>query len=328
MEFDYHPFVVLPLVEAIAALLQVRARDKGIGLSVDVAAEARGTFIGDSLRIRQVLINLAGNAVKFTQQGEVRVSVRLLPTAMRFEVSDSGIGIPPEARGRLFGNFSQVDASTSRKFGGTGLGLVISKHLVEGMGGRIGVLDAQGQGSVFWFELPLQRAPFAALDEPPATAQPPQPAPAAPTADALTPVGDAPPAAVPPHILLVEDHPINQKLALTLLARMGYCAELAQDGHEAVAAAGKARYALVLMDMQMPGMDGLEATRTIRAQPGPNQGTPIVALTANAMQADRDACMAAGMNDFLSKPFSRDSLATCLERWLAANPVAREQTPA
>ncbi|NVO06399.1 MAG: hypothetical protein HXX19_10925, partial [Rhodoferax sp.] len=126
MEFDYHPFAVQPLVEAIATLLQLRARDKGIGLSVDVAAEAAGMFTGDSLRIRQVLINLAGNAVKFTEQGAVRITVRPLPTGLRFAVADSGIGIPPEARSRLFTNFSQVDASTSRKFGGTGLGLVIS----------------------------------------------------------------------------------------------------------------------------------------------------------------------------------------------------------
>ena len=321
MEFDFHPFAVLPLVEAIAALLQVRAHGKGIGLSLDVAAEARGAFIGDSLRIRQVLINLAGNAVKFTQQGEVRIAVRLLPAAMRFEVTDSGIGIPPEARSRLFTNFSQVDASTSRKFGGTGLGLVISKHLVEGMGGRIGVQDALGQGSVFWFELPLQRAAFAALDEPAAAPHPAQlAAPAAQTGDALA----SPSSVAAPHILLVEDHPINQKLALTLLGRMGYSADLAQNGHEAVAAAGKTRYALLLMDMQMPGMDGLEATRIIRAQAGPNQGTPIVALTANAMQADRVACMAAGMNDFLSKPFSRELLTACLARWMVASPIALE----
>jgi signal transduction histidine kinase/ActR/RegA family two-component response regulator len=320
MQFDHHPFAVLHLVDAVAALLQVRAKDKGIGLSVEVAPEARGTFIGDSLRIRQVLINLAGNAVKFTQQGAVRITVSLLPAAMRFAVSDSGIGIPPEARSRLFSNFSQVDASTSRKFGGTGLGLVISKHLVEGMGGRIGVQDAEGQGSVFWFELPLQPAPLVALQEQAAAAPP------APTTQPAEPVAQAggtqpEPAALLPHILLVEDHPINQKLALTLLARMGYRADLAQNGHEAVAAAGKTAYALVLMDMQMPGMDGLEATRIIRAQAGPNQQVPIVALTANAMQADREACMAAGMNDFLSKPFSRESLAICLSRWMLASPA-------
>jgi signal transduction histidine kinase/CheY-like chemotaxis protein len=327
MQFDYHPFAVAPLVEAISTLLQVRAHDKGIGLSVDIAAEAMGTFVGDSLRIRQVLINLAGNAVKFTEQGEVRIAVRLLPAGMRFEVTDSGIGIPPEARNRLFTNFTQVDASTSRKFGGTGLGLVISKHLVEGMGGSIGVKDAELRGTVFWFELPLQRAPFAALGEKNAEASlsapiEPPPVTATVTATAIEPVVPAGP--MPPHILLVEDHKINQKLALALLGRMGCSVDLAQDGHEAVAAAGKTAYAMVLMDMQMPGMDGLEATRIIRAQAGPNQHAPIVALTANAMQADREACMAAGMNDFLSKPFSRESLAACLSRWTVANPAAQE----
>ena len=318
MEFDYHPFAVLPLVAAIASLLKVRADDKGIVLRVDVAPEAGGMFIGDSLRLRQVLINLAGNAVKFTEQGEVRITVRRLPACMRFEVSDSGIGIPAEARERLFTNFTQVDASTSRKFGGTGLGLVISKHLVEGMGGRIGVQDAPGRGSLFWFELPLQPAPLGAPDGIAAALPMSLPAmpPPATQADAQSTSGTT-----QPHILLVEDHKINQKLALALLSRMGYRVDLAQDGHEAVAAAAKAAYALVLMDMQMPGMDGLEATRLIRAQPGPNQHAPIIALTANAMQADREACMAAGMSDFLSKPFSRELLEACLSRWMAASPA-------
>ena len=315
MEFDYHPFVVSQLVEAIASLLTLRASDKGIGLRVDVAAEASGTFIGDSLRLRQVLINLAGNAVKFTEQGEVHITVRRLATGLRFEVIDSGIGIPPEARSRLFSNFSQVDASTSRKFGGTGLGLVISKHLVEGMGGRIGVQDAPGRGCLFWFELPLQQAPFARPEA--GAAASPMPRQAEPSVSA----DDTAPGATQPHILLVEDHKINQKLALALLSRMGYSVDLAQDGHEAVAAAAKTAYLLVLMDMQMPGMDGLEATRIIRAQPGPNQHAPIIALTANAMQADREACMAAGMNDFLSKPFSGELLGACLSRWLASTAV-------
>jgi signal transduction histidine kinase/ActR/RegA family two-component response regulator len=328
MEFDYHPFAVATLVDAVAAMLQVRAHGKGIGLSVDVAADASGDFIGDSLRIRQVLINLAGNAVKFTQQGDVRISVRLVPEAMRIEVSDSGIGIAPEARSRLFTNFSQVDASTSRKFGGTGLGLVISKHLVEGMGGRIGVQDAEGHGTLFWFELPLQPAPYGARDGHTSATTLTQQAPAAEPAEPVVQARDARHASVPTqsqsNILLVEDHKINQKLALTLLARMGYSVDLAQNGHEAVAATAKTAYALVLMDMQMPGMDGLEATRIIRARTGPNQHAPIVALTANAMQSDREACMAAGMNDFLSKPFSRELLAACLSRWMATSPAALE----
>ena len=312
MEFDYHPFAVLRLVVSIASLLKPRASDKGIVLRLDLDADAGGSFIGDSLRIRQILINLAGNAVKFTEQGEVCITVRRLTTGLRFEVRDSGIGIPLVARSRLFSNFSQVDASISRKFGGTGLGLVISKHLVEGMGGRIDVQDAPGGGSLFWFELPLQPASAsdARVDG--------SPLPSAPSVPAHD--NQAAPVTTQPQILLVEDHKINQKLALALLGRMGYSVDLAQDGHEAVAAAAKTTYALVLMDMQMPGMDGLEATRIIRAQPGPNQHTPIVALTANAMQADREACMAAGMNDFLSKPFSRELLGACLERWLTARP--------
>ncbi len=317
MEFDHHLFALAQLVESVVSVLKLRASDKRVGLRVDIAADAAGMFIGDSLRIRQVLFNLAGNAVKFTEQGEVCITVRRLPTGLRFEVRDSGIGIPAEARSRLFANFSQIDASTSRKFGGTGLGLVISKHLVEGMGGRIGAQDALQRGSLFWFELPLQAAPIAALE---AEALPTQQAPA-PVTD-----GDLPSTVPQPHILLVEDHKINQKLAMVLLDRMGYRVDLAQDGHEAVAAAAKNAYAVVLMDMQMPGMDGLQATRIIRAQAGPNQHAPIIALTANAMEADRAACMAAGMNDFLSKPFSRELLDGCLSRWIA--PAVREPSQA
>ena len=316
MEFDHHPFALAQLVESVVSVLKLRASDKGIGLRVDIAADAGGDFIGDSLRIRQVLFNLAGNAVKFTEQGEVCITVSRLPAGLRFEVRDSGIGIPAEARSRLFANFSQVDASTSRKFGGTGLGLVISKHLVDGMGGHIGAQDAPQQGSLFWFELPLQQAPLAVLDAP-ALPMPKEP-------NYVTDA-DLQGAAPPPHILLVEDHKINQKLAMVLLGRLGYTVDLAQDGHEAVAAAAKTAYAVVLMDMQMPGMDGLEATRIIRAQPGLNQHAPIIALTANAMEADRTACMAAGMNDFLSKPFSRELLGGCLSRWTA--PAVREESP-
>ena len=311
MEFESHPFSVGQIADAVASILKVKANEKGIAFHVDIAPGAVGAFVGDSLRIRQILLNLAGNAVKFTAQGEVRIKVTPIASGLRFEVSDTGIGVPRESREKLFSSFSQVDASTSRKYGGTGLGLVICKRLVEGMGGSIGMDSTDNGGSLFWFELPLAASSEPLVD---ARADPIAKSPA-PQITLVTPAqSDEPNTA---QILLVEDHKVNQKLALALIKRLGYTAELAENGIEAVAAASQKRYDLILMDMQMPGMDGLEATRQIRATPGPCQNMPIVALTANAMLSDQNACRVAGMNDFLSKPFNREILATCLERWIA-----------
>jgi len=309
MAFDYHPFSLSALTDAVASVLRVRASNKQIAFNVELAPDVQGTFVGDSLRIRQVLLNLAGNAVKFTETGAVTVRLERNTAGVRCEVVDTGIGIPPEARERLFSNFSQVDASTSRKFGGTGLGLSISKLLVEGMGGAIGVHSVAGEGSTFWFELPLRPSDDAPIASALALEAPAHlvPAPLAPSV-ALQTTGQ-------PLILLVEDHPVNQKLATVLLQRLGFSVELAENGLQAVQAAGQRGYILILMDMQMPVMDGLEATRRIRAAAGPNQQAPIIALTANAMQADKDACRAAGMNEVLTKPLNREHLAVCLNHW-------------
>jgi signal transduction histidine kinase/ActR/RegA family two-component response regulator len=326
MEFEKHPFSVDALAVAVNALLKLKAREKNIGFLFEITPEAAGNFIGDSLRIRQILLNLSGNAVKFTEHGEVRVKVGRQPAGLRFEVIDTGIGIPPEAQERLFSNFSQVDASTTRKFGGTGLGLAISKRLVEGMGGSIGVDSIDGQGSRFWFDLPLE-----ATTEVPIGIRVRFPASNLALADKSAEVDKLPvsnpqniipisePASdnesVPLSLLLAEDNKINQKLALALLSRLGYTVDLAENGREAVMAASKKRYALIFMDMQMPEMDGLEATRQIRLFDGPNARIPIVALTANAMQSDHDACRLAGMDDFLTKPINRENLSACLARW-------------
>jgi signal transduction histidine kinase/ActR/RegA family two-component response regulator len=330
IEFESHAFSVLALTNTITSLLRQRVREKGIGFEVEHGPGASGTFVGDSQRIRQVLLNLAGNAVKFTQHGEVRIRVERRPTGLLFEIVDSGIGIAPEARHRLFSNFSQADASISRKFGGTGLGLSISKQLVERMGGRIGVDDTCARGSRFWFELPLAASTEAPM-EPTIENM------GAEQSSQFTPLSmQLPPQSSPSNtsvqddgtrILLAEDNKINQKLALTILGKLGYSVDLAENGMEAVSAASRARYCLILMDMQMPEMDGIEATRRIRQSGGPNANIPIIALTANAMKSDKEACRAAGMNDFLSKPFSRDALVACILPWLKLKPMASNQVP-
>jgi PAS domain S-box-containing protein len=323
MEYEQHPFSLPALTDAVASILRMRAAHKRIGFEVVLAEEVQGVFVGDSLRVRQVLLNLAGNAVKFTETGSVCVRASRTNGGVRVEVVDTGIGIAVESRERLFSNFSQVDASTSRKFGGTGLGLSISKLLVQGMGGSIGVHSVVGQGSTFWFELPLQSSTEAPLAGHAQTLDLPHPAQDAPShaSQAATPAFgsvDAASTERAPQILLVEDHPVNQKLATVLLQRLGYAVELAENGLQAVQAAEQRGFALILMDMQMPVMDGLEATRRIRAARGPNQQVPIIALTANAMQADKDACRMAGMNEVLTKPLNREHLAVCLNHWTAA----------
>ncbi len=297
---------VAALVDAIASVLKHRAAAKGIALRVDIAPDAAGSFLGDSLRLRQILLNLAGNAVKFTEVGEVCIRVGRSSVGLAFEVSDTGIGIADDAREKLFSDFTQADVATARRFGGTGLGLAISKRLVLGMGGRIGVDSVAGKGSRFWFDLPLTQAAAAEVVEPvPVVAQ------ATPVTEPSTNAESA-----PTRLLLVEDNKVNQKVALTLLGRLGYVVDLAEDGQQGVEAAARQAYSLILMDMQMPVMGGLEATRRIRDEGGINAAVPIIALTANAMQSDQDACRDAGMNDFLAKPFDRAGLVACIERWL------------
>lgn len=297
MEFEKHPFSLQAVVDAVQALLRGRVQEKGIGLVLEMAPGTEGFFLGDQTRVRQILLNLAGNAVKFTDKGEVRIAVTAKPAGLRFEVVDTGIGIAPDALPHLFASFSQADASTTRRFGGTGLGLAISKKLAEGMGGSVGVESVLGKGSRFWLELPL-----------PMTAAPVESVPVTQGAGVAR--------QRTAHVLLVEDNLVNQKLAGALLGRLGHTFDLAENGCQAVAAARTRAYEVILMDMQMPEMDGLEATRQIRAGDGPNADTWIVALTANAMQSDQEACCVAGMNDFLSKPFNREALAHVIERGL------------
>jgi len=289
----------------VVAMLIDRARTKQIVLETQTV-QCPPALRADRLRLEQVLLNLIGNAVKFTPRGRIEVRATALDgdagTAwLRFEVEDTGVGIAPEQIAHLFAAFEQADVSTTRRFGGTGLGLAISKRLVELMDGRIGVHSEPGQGSLFWFELPLLR-------------QQPGHTIAAPTAR---------PAALPAatarlrhaRVLLVEDNPINQEVAAELLLSLGLQVDLADDGAQAVERFSGGRHDLILMDVQMPVMDGLRATTAIRQLPGGAHVT-IIALTASAFHDDRAKCLAAGMDDFLGKPVEPGQLHRCLMTWL------------
>lgn len=445
LELETGPFDLLNLVESVPELLAPRAYGKGLEIACYVDPAVHGIYRGDAGRVRQVLLNLVGNAVKFTEHGAVLVQVAAAGdrARVRFEVKDTGIGIPAEAVGRLFSSFTQVDASTSRRFGGTGLGLAICKRLVEAMGGGIGVESRVGEGSLFWFELPLAwlepraappeagqplrarrvlvvddvavnrevlvkllagwglavhacddaasalaalrhaqaegrgfdlllsdqcmpevsgaelvrrvrqeahlgglrvimlssvplselgagvealqldgfmlkpvrqaalREMLRALERAPQEAEAPGGAPAVPQVATLRRL----------RLLVVEDNPVNQRVAVAMLERLGHRVEVAGNGHEAVEAVERFAYDLVLMDVQMPELDGYEATRRIRALPQRAARLPIIAMTANALKGDAEKCLAAGMDDYLAKPVSSDALTAMLRKW-----AGRQQT--
>lgn len=303
------------LVDGVLRLLGTRATEKSVALESSLDGNLPTQVRGDSVRLRQVLLNLVGNAIKFTEKGTVRVVVT--PSSeisasgapmVRVEVRDSGIGIRPEAIPRLFQSFRQADASISRRFGGTGLGLAICKRIVELMGGRIGCESVEGVGSTFWFVIP--GAPVAGagrLSEVVSAVEMPPPRPQKAGAEVAFP---------PLDILIAEDNPINQKVISVMLTRRGHRLVVVDDGHKAVEAVQQQRFDVVLMDMLMPEMDGLEATRHIRQLPAPLCDLPVVALTANVLQDERDQCLKAGMNDFLSKPVSPVQLFDVLARLL------------
>lgn len=310
----------LPLhrtVQAVAELMEPRARDKGLSLTIDIAPGTPEWVEGDVVRLRQILFNLLGNAVKFTLTGGVRVRVQVdrpatdpatdsAPARLILTVADTGIGIPPDQQDRIFQAFSQADASISRRFGGAGLGLAICRRLAEQMGGTIAVSSAPDAGSRFTLTLPVRPA---ATPEPPA------------------PVEEAGVAAPALSLLVVEDDPVNQQVTVEVLRRAGHRTDVVAGGAEAVALAAERRYDVILMDMQMPGIDGPEATRRIRALPAPFGQVPVVALTANAMQNDIRRCHEAGMVAHVTKPFAPAHLLAVLRQVSTAAPAAAAETP-
>ncbi|MBI5689471.1 MAG: response regulator [Verrucomicrobia bacterium] len=300
MVFESVPFQLGAPVADVAALLRPRAEEKHLALVVELPPAPLPAVCGDSFRLRQVLLNLAGNAIKFTESGSVRMVVELVQQTsdavrVRIAVHDTGIGMDETTRSQLFQVFSQGDSSTTRRFGGTGLGLAISQQIVNQLGGVIAVDSSPGKGSTFSFEITLPRA------TPPANSASPAPA-------------NLPPK-VPGKLLVVEDDRVNQRVICLLLEKLGFESVVVEDGRAAIEAVDRGPWLAVLMDCQMPGMDGFEATRCIRSRLA-GRHLPILALTANVAPSDRAACLAAGMDDFIPKPVRQEELRTCLARWI------------
>ena len=316
MALERLDFSLPELVEGVTSMFTPKAKEKGLLLTCSLDPKIPERLLGDPLRIRQILLNLLGNALKFTSSGSVDlqascISEREENLLLRFSVKDTGIGISQEEMLTLFNAFEQADSSTTRRFGGTGLGLAISKGLVELMGGNIGGESEKEKGSCFWFTLPLRRTQ----------------APESPSQASRNLWGEEVALVEPSleisslqggYILLVEDNPVNQKVAFTMLEKMGYGVDVAKDGVEALERMEEESYHLVLMDIQMPRMDGFEATREIRkreAQKG-SAPLPIIAMTAHALAGYRERCLAQGMNDYLTKPISSRELRKTLEKYL------------
>jgi signal transduction histidine kinase len=303
LELEHAPFPPAATAKSIADLMLARARDKGLQFDLQIGENLPGIIVGDPTRLRQILVNLLGNAIKFTERGRVELSVSCAErtpqrAVMHFTVTDTGIGIDSAAQARLFKPFTQADNSMSRRYGGTGLGLVISMRLAQAMGGAIQVQSALNQGSTFRLLLPCKLPEVT-----------------------VTPRPEEGPRFVTPslqgRVLVVEDDAVNRQVIDLFLKKMGLTATFAPDGEEAITTATTKPFDLVLMDCQLPGIDGMEATRQIRKKLGEKKLT-IIALTANASTHVREACLTAGMNDFLSKPVRFELLAGVLQRHLPA----------
>jgi CheY-like chemotaxis protein len=305
LQLESVPLSPAEVVEAVRIAYAGVAVEKGLRLELNIG-DLPPCIYGDPLRLRQILGNLISNSIKFTSSGCVRVEARthgsMEAPRLLFSVTDTGIGIPPAARSQIFEKFTQADSSTTRRFGGSGLGLSICRHLVEAMGGSIHVNSTPGVGSTFWFAIPYQ-AVRSVVSRPVAP-----------------PDAEESPLEVGLPVLIVEDNLINRKVAAALLKALGLTFEVAEDGRRAVELCKTQQYSAILMDFQMPEMNGFEATRHIRALGG--RRVPIIALTAAVAPADRKLALECGMDDFLAKPIQRKELTEVLNRWLRPTRVS------
>ena len=314
VEIEHIPFDLPAKVHQIAALFELQTRGKNINVEVDIAAAVPSNVMGDPVRLGQVLTNLVGNAIKFTPAGEVKIQIDAVARSdtdaqLMFRVTDTGIGIASEDLERIFQSFTQADSSTTRQFGGSGLGLTITRQLVEQMGGRMGVDSTPGLGSSFWFSLPFDLAQASEPD----------------LAMALAP--PASPLATNAHVLVAEDNVTNQLVAKGLLEACGCHVDVVSDGQAAAAEWATGTYAAIFMDCNMPGVDGLEATRRIRASEPAGQRVPIIAMTASSDAALLEQCYAAGMDDALPKPMQLAAVRQLLEKWAYSRAVASPPEP-
>jgi len=315
LELDETEFDLRKVVQGVTGMLAGQARAKGLKLAFRIEDDVPATVVGDARRLSQVLVNLIANAVKFTERGDVTVSLRCPAPQedadgrclLHFSVRDSGIGIAPDVQPRLFQAFTQADSSTTRKYGGTGLGLAICRQLVDLMGGEIGADSAPGQGSLFWFTVRLPRGEA-------------RPREASASGGGRRAASAA--RALVARALLAEDNRVNQQIGTAMLESLGCEVTVVGNGREALDAVFNNRYDIVFMDCQMPEMDGYQATRAIRlredevrARGGEARRVPIVALTASAMTGDRERCLAAGMDDYVAKPFNKEQLREQIRRW-------------
>ncbi|MEI5667857.1 ATP-binding protein [Bosea sp. CCNWLW174] len=296
VEFEKVPVRISHVIGSVLETVRHRAEAKDLTLNLDCQFD--GVVRSDPTRLRQILFNLIGNAVKFTAQGEIKIDCRVEVGELVVEISDTGIGVPAEMRDRLFKNFSQVDVTINRRFGGSGLGLAICHRIVTGLHGRIGVRELEPNGSCFWFRVPVEIAPN---DVGPSSAQ-----------QSL----DMRSGRLSGRVLLAEDNNINRTVAVEMLHRLGVTVATAADGEEAIRMALATPFSAILMDVQMPGTDGLTATQMLR-QSGCD--TPIIALTSNALSSDRAACLDSGMNDFIAKPINRAKIEAALRPWLTVS---------